>query len=127
MGIEIGNPVNNGFGSIYEVPAVRRSSAGRITASAIIIVDIGDVETDGMDIAALKRAAKQKALAMIDEDPSLLAPETFAPGGTHHPDRDDGDTPPWDGDGFLDAPDDDGPPDEPKRILSPDSPLTGGF
>lgn len=133
MGLEIGDPVNTGFFGIYEVPAVRRSAAGRLTATGKVLVNVGEdaaaygVVLDGSeDEATIKKYAKQIAGAMINENPALLTPVDIVPNGPHHVKRDDEKSPPWDGDGYPDTKDDDTPEDEPSRILSPDSGQTGG-
>ena len=118
MPLEIGQPIPLG-GTVYSVGVSARSSAGRLLATGTVVVDTAD--SDGSDPI---RAARQAAQAMVDADPSLLMRVTVTPAGTHHVTTADGKPVPWNGDGFLDPPDDKEPVG-PKRILSPDSPETG--
>jgi hypothetical protein len=133
MGLEIGDPVSTGVYGIYEVPGVKRSAAGRLTASGKVLVNVGeDAATYGIvldgseDEATIKKYAQQIARSMINENPGLLTPIDIVPNGPGHIKRDDEKSPPWDGDGYPDTKDDDTPEDEPSRILSPDSGQTGG-
>jgi hypothetical protein len=134
MSLVIGDPVSTGFYGIYEVPAVRRSASGRLTASGKVLVNVvesaatyGIVLDGSEDDATIKKYAKQIAWSMINDDPDLLPRFPIVPNGPGHLERDDEKSPPWDGDGYPDTKDDDTPEDEPKRILSPDSGQTGGF
>lgn len=131
MTIEVGEPEYLGFqppeggesGEIYSVGAVRRSSSGKLVATGKVIVVVPNDQ--GYDDATMKEMAKQRAIHMISENPDLLTAIAPVHSGRSNVKRDDGDTPVHDGDGFLDPPDDDDNPDEPRRILNPDSPQTG--
>ncbi len=131
MVIKVGDPEYLGFqpdeggdtGDIYRVGASRESTSGRLLATGNVIVVV--LNDQGYDEATMKNLARQKAVAAITENPDLLTPVVVGPPGTHHVGRADTGSPNWDGDGFLDPPDDGAKTDEPSRILSPDSPQTG--
>ncbi len=116
MALEAGQPMLLA-GGVYSVGVSARSNAGRLLATGTV-----DVQPDDSDDPVA--AARQAALAMVDADPSLLTRVTVTPNGPRHVTTADGTPVPWNGDGFLDPPDEKEPAG-PRRILSPDSPETG--
>lgn len=126
MGIKVGAPRLLGESrEIFSVPVDVVSGSGQLLADGAVVVDVSADDDGSFDDAGLQGLAKQKALAMVKDDPGLLTAVKAGPGGNHHVTRDDGSPAPWNGDGFLDPPDGENHGVEPRRILSPDSPQTG--
>lgn len=127
MAIKVGEPILLGESrDIFSVGVSAVSAAGKLLATGTLTVEVTD--DDGVDDATLRRQAQAQARTMVADDPGLLTTVRVTASGTQHLMRGDGSPVPWDGDGFLDAPDDDDKGTiEPKRILNPDSPQAGGF